>query len=58
MSVARPGLYDLGALRLDAGVWSVNGTMSHAGEGPPERRELLRKAVAGTGWARFLPDRR
>lgn len=56
--VARPGLYDLGVVRVEAGAFSVNGTMSFGGEGSPERREILRRAIAGTGWERFLKDRR
>lgn len=52
--VARPGVYDLGVIRLETGTFASRGTLHFAGPGAPERRDILRSALAGTAWARFL----
>jgi hypothetical protein len=54
--VARPGVYDVGVVKLDPGAFSARATMSFEGRGGPERRQILRDAIAGTGWTRFLQD--
>lgn len=56
--VARPGVYDVGVVKLDAGGFSPRATMSFAGRGGPERRQILLDAIAGTGWTRFAQDAR
>lgn len=55
--VARPGIYDVGVVRLDTG-FGQRATMSFGGRGPPERQEVLRAAIAGTAWTRLLPEAR
>jgi hypothetical protein len=56
--VARPGVYDLGIIRLETGAFVARSTLVFAGAGGPERKEILRGAIAGTEWARFVPDAR
>jgi hypothetical protein len=56
--VAQPGVYDLGVIRLDAGAFARKSTVHFAGTGGPERKEILRNAIAGTEWTRFVPPAR
>jgi hypothetical protein len=56
--VAQPGVYDLGVVRVEAGAFSTQGTLVLVGRGGSERQALLREAVAGTEWERFLPGGR
>ncbi len=55
-TITRPGIYDMGVLHVEQG--STFGSNYHMTTLPPssrpERAELLRDAVAGTGWERFL----
>jgi hypothetical protein len=51
--VARPGVYDLGIIRLETGSFATRANLVFAGAGGPERKELLRSALSGTAWARL-----
>jgi hypothetical protein len=56
--VTRPGIYDLGRIKLDAGAFSISAKLSWEGRGGAERAEILKDAVDGTGWARHLVEGR
>jgi hypothetical protein len=53
--VTRPGVYDLGTLRVQRanGVFSGYG-FERTNETTPERRAVLERAIAGTAWQRLL----
>ena len=53
--VTRAGIYDLGRLKLDAGPFTITPMLSWEGRGGADRAEILKRAVTGTGWKRFLP---
>jgi hypothetical protein len=57
--VTRPGVYDLGTLRLDKPGWLSNYRLTANGDaGSPERSQLLWSAVKGTSWERLVPSAR
>ncbi|HEX9291553.1 MAG TPA: hypothetical protein VF904_18690 [Anaeromyxobacteraceae bacterium] len=60
-TVTRPGVYDIGVLRLrPSGGWGSFYEGTHErGDADPQHAEILRGAVAGTAWERYLvADRR
>jgi hypothetical protein len=53
--VTRPGVYDLGIVTVDTSAFSSSGTMSfRRGGDDAARSATIRKAAAGTEWARYL----
>jgi hypothetical protein len=53
--ITRPGVYDLGKLEIiSPQSWLGSYTIRAAGDaGSPERRKLLKDAIAGTSWERL-----
>ena len=53
--ITRPGIYDLGTLRIDGGGWGEPYQLVAEGDSFSKGRlERLRKAVAGTEWEQYL----
>ena len=53
--VTRPGIYDVGTLRVERGEGMFSGyAVGRSNETTPERRAVLARAVAGTEWERLL----
>lgn len=59
-TVTRPGVYDLGILRLhSAGTFGSHYEGVHErGDSDPRHAQILRDAVAGTSWERFVREGR
>lgn len=54
--ITRPGVYDLGTLRLEKSGWlSPYGLVAQGDAGSAERSQLLWSAVKGTSWERLVP---
>lgn len=54
--VTRPGIYDLGSIRVTRGEGWRNYNkydVERVADNSPERQAVLRQAIAGTTWARF-----
>jgi hypothetical protein len=57
--ITRPGVYDLGTLRLDKPGWLGKYSLVAQGDaGSPERSRQLWDAVRGTSWERLVPSSR
>jgi hypothetical protein len=57
--VTRPGVYDIGTLRLAKSGWLGNYSLVSEGDaGSPERMRQLWEAVQGTSWERLVPSAR
>jgi hypothetical protein len=59
-TVTRPGVYDMGILRLHStgAFGSFYEGVHERGDSDPRHAQLLRAAVAGTSWERFLREGR
>jgi hypothetical protein len=57
--ITRPGVYDLGTLRLEKPGWLSNYSLAANGDaGSAERSRMLWNAVKGTAWERLVPSSR
>ena len=57
--ITRPGVYDLGTLRLEKAGWLSNYSLVAQGDaGSAERSQQLWSAVKGTSWERLVPASR
>ena len=57
--ITRPGVYDLGTLRLEKEGWLSKYSLAAQGDaGSAERSHLLWSAVKGTSWERLVPSPR
>lgn len=59
-TVTRPGVYDLGIVRLQqtSGFGSYYEGVHERGDADPRHAELLRAAIAGTSWERLVGEAR
>ncbi len=51
--VTRPGIYDIGTLRIERIPRTYEFTIRRVEQPAPERQQVLRRAIQGTSWDRF-----
>jgi hypothetical protein len=55
--ITRPGIYDLGTLKVTNGSWTTPASISAEGDAFSEARlEVLERAVRGTSWERLMEN--
>jgi hypothetical protein len=55
--ITRPGIYDLGTLKVMSGSWTTPASLAAEGDAFSEQRlQILARAVRGTSWERLLED--
>jgi hypothetical protein len=55
MVITRPGVYDMGTIRVEKGEgWGNNYNLERVAESSPERQQIFARALAGTRWEQMV----